>query len=145
MAVQGFRSFFEADEYARQLSAQQELAPLLAGARTFVISTANRALIGLAKSLAQYEAFFAEHLSKIPSATEQLLNTQTSTTIDDGGILPRHISPILQQDDLPLEEGDDDYPFDDDEEYPLGDDEYPLEDDEYPIIIDDETTDTDGF
>lgn len=75
MLVNGFQSYQEARQYARQLYEQSELIPQLAAkARPIIISDSNLELLGTQYSYNDYEKFYETHYVPLKISTIQLLN-----------------------------------------------------------------------
>ncbi len=75
MLVNGFQSYQEARQYARQLYEQSELIPQLAAkARPIIISDSNLELLGTQYSYDDYEKFYETHYVPLKLSTIQLLN-----------------------------------------------------------------------
>ncbi|MCF0192710.1 MAG: hypothetical protein HUK05_04700 [Prevotella sp.] len=75
MKVNGFQSYQEARQYARQLYEQSELIPMLAAkARPIIISDTNLELLGTQYSYNDYEQFYETHYVPLKLSTLQLLN-----------------------------------------------------------------------
>lgn len=75
MKVNGFQSYQEARQYARQLYEQSELIPALAAkARPIIISDSNLELLGNQYSYDDYEKFYETHYVPLKLSTIQLLN-----------------------------------------------------------------------
>ena len=74
MVISGFRSYDEAYQYARQLHDQKDIVPLVAKAKSFVVSVENLALIGSQFSYNDYEAFYKKHFAPIRVTTRYLLS-----------------------------------------------------------------------
>lgn len=75
MKVNGFQSYQEARQYARQLYEQSELIPALAAkARPIIISDSNLELLGTQYSYDDYEKFYETHYVPLKLSTVQLLN-----------------------------------------------------------------------
>lgn len=75
MKVNGFQSYQEARQYARQLYEQSELIPALAAkARPIIISDSNLELLGNQYSYDDYEKFYETHYVPLKLTTIQLLN-----------------------------------------------------------------------
>ena len=73
MVISGFLNFDEALQYARQLHASEDLAPLLQNCRTLVISEQNLALIGTRYSYRDYDEFYEQTFLPLKISDEELL------------------------------------------------------------------------
>ncbi len=75
MKVNGFQSYQEARQYARQLYEQSVVIPSLAAkARPIIISDSNLELLGTQYSYNDYEKFYETHYVPLKISTIQLLN-----------------------------------------------------------------------
>jgi hypothetical protein len=66
MVVSGFRNFDEARQYSRLLLQQESIKKASAGARPFVISEANLALINGRYSYNDYDSFYVANFAPLP-------------------------------------------------------------------------------
>ncbi len=82
MMVSGFRSYDEALQYARQLSANLQMTQRLAGCRRIIISDQNLPLLGTAFSYDDYDLFYQEELAPVP-VTQQPLLIQPDTIVEE--------------------------------------------------------------
>lgn len=82
MMVSGFRSYDEALQYARQLSANLQMGERLAGCRRIIISDQNLPLLGTTFSYDDYDIFYEEELAPIEISKQQLL-TQPDTIVEE--------------------------------------------------------------
>ena len=82
MMVSGFRSYDEALQYARQLSANLQMGERLAGCRRIIISDQNLPLLGTAFSYDDYDIFYQEELAPVEVSKQQLL-TQPDTIVEE--------------------------------------------------------------
>ena len=77
MAVGGFLNFDEARQYARRLTADDEMRSALTACRVIIISDHNLNLLGTRYSFADYEKFYHERLAPLNTPVDDLLNTPT--------------------------------------------------------------------
>ena len=82
MMVSGFRSYDEALQYARQLSANLQMSERLTGCRRIIISDQNIPLLGTTFSYDDYDIFYEEELAPIEISNQQLL-TQPDTIVEE--------------------------------------------------------------
>ena len=73
MLIRGFLNYDEALQYARQISASEELSPLLRQGRSIVISEHNLAFIGTRYSFHDYDEFYEQTFLPLPVSNEELL------------------------------------------------------------------------
>ena len=73
MLIRGFLNFDEALQYARQLTASDELSPILRQCRSLVISEHNLALIGTRYSFRDYDEFYEQTFLPLQISNEELL------------------------------------------------------------------------
>ncbi|MCQ2254227.1 MAG: hypothetical protein MJZ29_01930, partial [Bacteroidaceae bacterium] len=131
MKVNGFQSYQEARQYARQLYEQSELIPALAAkARPIIISDSNLELLGNQYSYDDYEKFYETHYVPLKLSTIQLLNEpiievrnaddldpepekkpepkdgeeteQQGTPEDDGFAIPEETAPTVSEESTPV-------------------------------------------
>lgn len=82
MMVSGFRSYDEALQYARQLSANLQMGERLTGCRRIIISDQNLPLLGTIFSYDDYDVFYQEELAPVEVSKQQLL-TQPDTIVEE--------------------------------------------------------------
>ena len=92
--VSGFNSYDEALAYTRKLYQEAENAELLKKARTFVISDANLALLGVVASYDEYQEFYEKHYAplELPENFKTLLNEPNVKTIYEDEVAPKATS-----------------------------------------------------
>ena len=73
MLIRGFLNFDEALQYARQLSAADELSLLLHQCRSLVISEHNLTLVGSRYSFHDYDDFYEQYFLPLQISNEELL------------------------------------------------------------------------
>ena len=73
LMIRGFLNFDEALQYARQLSAADELSPILRQCRSLVISEHNLTLVGSRYSFHDYDDFYEQHFLPLQISNEELL------------------------------------------------------------------------
>ena len=73
MLISGFLNYDEALQYARQLHAAKELAPMLRHCRSLVISETNLALMGTRFSFQEYDEFYEKTFMPLEISKEELL------------------------------------------------------------------------
>ncbi len=99
MSISGFLSFDEALQYARQLHASKEMAPLLRHCRSLVISEHNLGLIGTRYSYRDYEAFYSRTFAPLKVTDDPLLNTPQDLEILDPEDLPEEAEEEAEPED----------------------------------------------
>ena len=88
LTVSGFLTYDEAAQYRKQLAASFDaLRRHSTLMRLYVVSEANRQLIGTKFSYADYEAFYDKELAPVKTSEEQLLNEPAEIEVraDDEG------------------------------------------------------------
>ena len=73
MLIRGFLNFDEALQYARQLTAAEELSQLLRQCRSLVISEHNLTLVGSRYSFHDYDDFYEQYFLPLQISNEELL------------------------------------------------------------------------
>ena len=82
LTVSGFLSYDEAAQYRRQLASSfPPLKEYGTRLRLYVVSEANRQLLGTAFSYADYEQFYDKELAPVKTAEEELLNEPTEIEV----------------------------------------------------------------
>lgn len=74
MQIDGFRSYDEAYQYARQLSQNTSITQYLVGTKSTIISKANLELIGTTFSYKDYDDFYAKHFAPLTVSKRPLLS-----------------------------------------------------------------------
>ena len=99
MQVTGFRNYDEALQYARQFHKQQNIASLLEGCRTIIISRENMQLLGNQVSYDDYDEFYSKHFAPLKISTFELLSEPDFITTETGE------KPRVEDIDNMLEQG----------------------------------------
>ncbi len=113
MLIRGFLNYDEALQYARQISASEELSPILRLGRSIVISEHNLAFIGTRYSFHDYDEFYEQIFLPLPVSSEELLQMPdyelpTPDDEDEGG------KPIPEEEDIIPQTGNGGLDFDED-------------------------------
>ncbi len=113
MLIRGFLNYDEALQYARQISASEELSPILRLGRSIVISEHNLAFIGTRYSFHDYDEFYEQTFLPLPVSSEELLQMPdyelpTPDDEDEGG------KPIPEEEDIVPQTGNGGLDFDED-------------------------------
>ena len=113
MLIRGFLNYDEALQYARQISASEELSPILRLGRSIVISEHNLAFIGTRYSFHDYDEFYEQTFLPLPVSSEELLQMPdyelpTPDDEDEGG------EPIPEEEDIVPQTGNGGLDFDED-------------------------------
>ncbi|MDO4194962.1 MAG: tetratricopeptide repeat protein [Prevotellaceae bacterium] len=111
MKVDGFNNYDEALEYAHQLYQQQSVVQRLGKSRSIIISAKNRELLGVNFSYDDYDKYYDENFLPFGNPNMQRLmeTVDSGRDLDDGGSVPRNISPILlPKQEVSESEGDSD-------------------------------------
>ena len=99
MQVTGFRNYDEALQYARQFHKQRNIASLLEGCRTIIISRENMQLLGNQVSYDDYDEFYSKHFAPLKISTLELLSEPDFITTETGE------KPRVEDIDNMLEQG----------------------------------------
>jgi hypothetical protein len=98
MHINGFLSYDEAMQYARQLYADQQMAEKLKDCRSLIISETNLALIGTRFSYDDYQQFYEDTFVPMKISEEKLLIEPAEIEQPDVEDLPSE-QPTEQQED----------------------------------------------
>ena len=99
MHINGFLSYDEAMQYARQLYADQQMAEKLKDCRSLIISETNLALIGTRFSYDDYQQFYEDTFVPMKISEQKLLIEPAEIELPDVEDLPSEQQPELQEDD----------------------------------------------
>ena len=102
MHINGFLSYDEAMQYARQLYADQQMAEKLKDCRSLIISEANLALIGTRFSYDDYQQFYEDTFVPMKISEEKLLIEPAEIEQPDVEDLPSEQQTEEQKDDNDL-------------------------------------------
>jgi tetratricopeptide (TPR) repeat protein len=99
MHINGFLSYDEAMQYARQLYADQQMAEKLKDCRSLIISETNLALIGTRFSYDDYQQFYEDTFVPMKISEEKLLIEPAEIELPDVEDLPSEQQTEQQEDD----------------------------------------------
>ena len=99
MHINGFLSYDEAMQYARQLYADQQMAEKLKDCRSLIISEANLALIGTRFSYDDYQQFYEDTFVPMKISEQKLLIEPAEIELPDVEDLPSEQQTEQQEDD----------------------------------------------
>ena len=99
MHINGFLSYDEAMQYARQLYADQQMAEKLKDCRSLIISETNLALIGSRFSYDDYQQFYEDTFVPMKISEEKLLIEPAEIELPDVEDLPSEQQTEEQKDD----------------------------------------------
>ena len=94
--IDGFRSYDEAFQYARELYQNKTAAQQLAGTRGTIISKENLELIGSTYSYKDYDDFYAKHFAPLTVSKRYLLSEPAEVTMPEERDLEEEISRKVQ-------------------------------------------------
>ena len=101
MQIDGFRSYDEAYQYARQLSQNTSITQYLVGTKSTIISKANLELIGTTFSYKDYDDFYAKHFAPLTVSKRPLLSEPAEVATPEERDLEEEItSKAPTQDDI---------------------------------------------
>lgn len=104
MRIDGFRSYDEAFQYARELYQNKTAAHQLAGTKGTIISKENLELIGSTYSYKDYDDFYAKHFAPLTVSKRYLLSEPAEVTMPEERDLEEEISRKVQtMDDMNAE------------------------------------------
>jgi len=103
LLISGFQNYDEALQYARQLFADELMAPQVKKCRSLVISEPNLALLGTRFSYEDYEVFYEETFVPMKVSNQQLLIQPEVSESSDEGEEPEDVETTEEGED-----GDDD-------------------------------------
>ena len=99
MHINGFLSYDEAMQYARQLYADQQMAEKLKDCRSLIISETNLALIGTRFSYDDYQQFYEDTFVPMKISEQKLLIEPAEIELPDVEDLPSEQQTEQQEDD----------------------------------------------
>ena len=99
MHINGFLSYDEAKQYARQLYADQQMAEKLKDCRSLIISETNLALIGTRFSYDDYQQFYEDTFVPMKISEQKLLIEPAEIELPDVEDLPSEQQTEQQEDD----------------------------------------------
>lgn len=99
MHINGFLSYDEAMQYARQLYADQQMAEKLKDCRSLIISETNLALIGTRFSYDDYQQFYEDTFVPMKISEEKLLIEPAEIELPDVEDLPSEQQTEQQEED----------------------------------------------
>ena len=99
MHINGFLSYDEAMQYARQLYADQQMAEKLKDCRSLIISETNLALIGTRFSYDDYQQFYEDTFVPMKISEQKLLIEPAEIELPDVEDLPSEPQTEQQEDD----------------------------------------------
>ena len=96
MQIDGFRSYDEAYQYARELYQNKAVAQQLAGIKGIIISKENLELIGTNYSYKDYDDFYSKHFAPLTVTKRYLLSEPAEVAVPEERDLEEEISRKVQ-------------------------------------------------